>query len=232
MGPWQNHPRLFSNPIRPDYHHQFHGYNPRLGPPPPNMGPNGPLLLPPNGPMIRPMNSAPPNPLMPTMPKRFPPPDSINNKMDTNDVSSNNTSSTGHSSSLPSPPAALNSDELPPPDIKLLDEISKDTMKSINIDNVSREIRYYGDIGIIFMHWDDPRDIGFQNGARRISIDGKELAVCSFNDDYREFIYEGEAHKYILKFILSFNNYFSILTDKNYLFQNKIRRTYAGIIYR
>ncbi|XP_020708436.2 uncharacterized protein LOC105686821 isoform X2 [Athalia rosae] len=85
--------------------------------------------------------------------------------------------------------------ELPAPDAKILDQITKDTMKSISIDGIPREIRYYGDTGVVFMNWDDPREIGFQDGVRRILIDEKDTVTCAFNGDYKEFIYEGEVHK-------------------------------------
>ncbi|XP_015603412.1 uncharacterized protein LOC107271676 isoform X2 [Cephus cinctus] len=85
--------------------------------------------------------------------------------------------------------------ELPLPDPKLLEEISNDSMKSINIDTIPREIRYYGQTGVVFMSWDDPREIGFQDGIRRVLIDDKDTITCAFNDPYKEFMYEGEVHR-------------------------------------
>ncbi|XP_076175712.1 pcf11 cleavage and polyadenylation factor subunit isoform X1 [Ptiloglossa arizonensis] len=212
VGPWQN-PRHFG-PIRPDY--QYHGGfnhnlgpNPRLGPgimgP---MGPNGPLmsnLLPngPIGPMGMPnppislpgmmMNNGPISNLMsnPNMPPlsaaRNVSPNS-SSKYDLED-GDQNYSTTMMKNQNP------HSRELPPPDPKLLDEIARDTMKSINIDNIPREIRYYGQTGVVFMNWDDPREIGFQDGIRRILIDDKDTITCAFNDQYKEFMYEGEVHR-------------------------------------
>lgn len=91
--------------------------------------------------------------------------------------------------------SSSHSRELPPPDAKLLEEISRDSMRSINIDTVPREIRYYGQTGVVFMKWDDPREIGFQDGVRRILIGDQDTITCSFNDQYKEFIYEGEVHR-------------------------------------
>lgn len=85
--------------------------------------------------------------------------------------------------------------ELPPPDPKILEEVSKDTMKSIKIDGQPREIRYYGETGVVFLSWDDPREIGFEDGVRRILIDDKDTVTCSFNGGYKEFMYEGEVHR-------------------------------------
>ncbi|XP_018312633.1 uncharacterized protein Pcf11 isoform X1 [Mycetomoellerius zeteki] len=214
VGPWQN-PRHFG-PMRPDY--QYHsgfnhnmGPNPRLGPgmmgP---MGPNGPIMsnLLPNGPMgpMGPMPN-PPMPMgchpammmnngpMPNLITNMPPLTSGRNvspntsgkyDLEDNDHSYNN-------AVLKNP--GSHSRELPPPDSKLLADIARDTMKSINIDNIPREIRYYGQTGVVFMNWDDPREIGFQDGIRRILIDEKDTITCAFNDQYKEFMYEGEVHR-------------------------------------
>ncbi|XP_050479654.1 uncharacterized protein LOC126868364 isoform X1 [Bombus huntii] len=219
VGPWQN-PRHFG-PMRPDY--QYHGGfnhsigpNPRLGPgmmgP---MGPNGPLMsnLLPNGP-IGPMGM--PNPPI-SLPGMNGPGMMINNGPMTSLISNTNMSSLNASRNV-SPSSSSKYDiedgdqnytttmiknpnphsrELPPPDSKLLDEIARDTMKSIDIDiqHIPREIRYYGQTGVVFMNWDDPREIGFQDGIRRILIDDKITITCAFNDNYKEFIYEGEVHR-------------------------------------
>jgi pre-mRNA cleavage complex 2 protein Pcf11 len=213
LGPWQNHPRLFPGPIRPDYHSPFHGtFGPRMGPPPP-MGPNGPIIMA-NGPMKPMVTSGPINPLgtgssMGSIPpsllvsngpirpeiavKRSPPTSGVSNIVTSN---LNNMNCSAKIENLDdSVNTNKNSGQLPQADPKLIEEIAKDTMKSINIDNVPREIRYYRNTGVVFMRWDDPRDIGFQDGARRIFIDGKDSIMCNFNDDYREFTYEGEVHK-------------------------------------
>ncbi|XP_012218940.1 pre-mRNA cleavage complex 2 protein Pcf11 isoform X2 [Linepithema humile] len=215
VAPWQN-PRHFG-PMRPDY--QYHGAfnhnmgpNPRLGPgmmgP---MGPNGPImsnLLPngpmgPMGPMANPsmamgchpammMNNGPMTNLMtnPNIPplvsgRNASPNTSAKYDLEDSDQSYGNVVKN----------AGSHNRELPPPDSKLLTEIARDTMKSINIDNIPREIRYYGQTGVVFMNWDDPREIGFQDGVRRILIDEKDTITCAFNDQYKEFIYEGEVHR-------------------------------------
>ncbi|KMQ93559.1 pre-mrna cleavage complex 2 protein pcf11 [Lasius niger] len=217
IGPWQN-PRHFG-PMRPDY--QYHGGfnhsmgpNPRLGPgmmggP---LGPNGPIMsnLLPNGPMgppIGPMSNSPmamgchpmmmnngpmtnlmTNPNIPSLAsgRNLSPNASAKYDLDDNDQSYGGTTAKNSGS---------HSRELSPPDPKLLAEIARDTMKSINIDNIPREIRYYGQTGVVFMNWDDPREIGFQDGIRRILIDDKDTITCAFNDQYKEFMYEGEIHR-------------------------------------
>lgn len=219
VGPWQN-PRHFG-PMRPDY--QYHaGYNHNIGPNPrlgPSMmgpiGPNGPIIsnLLPNGPigpigMPNPslslsgmngpgimMNNGPipslmSNANMPSLSTgRNVSPNATATKYDLEDGDQN------YNAALPKNQGP-HSRELPPPDSQLLDEIARDTMKSINIDNIPREIRYYGQTGVVFMNWDDPREIGFQDGVRRILIDDKDTITCAFNDQYKEFIYDGEVHRY------------------------------------
>ncbi|XP_011684445.1 PREDICTED: uncharacterized protein LOC105447883 isoform X2 [Wasmannia auropunctata] len=212
VGPWQN-PRHFG-PMRPDY--QYHsgfnhmGPNPRLGPgmmgP---MGPNGPIMsnLLPNGPMgpmgpmanspmamgchpAMMMNNGPMSNLMSNMPPMASGRNVSSNASSKYDLEDNES----YGNAMMKNPGS-HSRELPPPDSKLLTEIARDTMKSINIDNIPREIRYYGQTGVVFMNWDDPREIGFQDGIRRILIDEKDTITCAFNDQYKEFMYEGEVHR-------------------------------------
>ncbi|KAG7198467.1 hypothetical protein KM043_005849 [Ampulex compressa] len=217
VGPWQN-PRHFG-PMRPEY--QYHGGfnhsigpNARLGPSMMGpMGPNGPIMsnLLSNGP-VGPMGI--PNPAM-SMSGMNGPGMMINNGPISNLISNPNMHSLSQGRNVSpnssskyelddndqnySAPLLKNQGshnrELPPPDPKLLDDIARDTMKSINIDNIPREIRYYGQTGVVFMNWDDPREIGFQDGIRRILIDEKDTITCAFNDQYKEFMYEGEVHR-------------------------------------
>ncbi|XP_011308584.1 uncharacterized protein [Fopius arisanus] len=201
VGPWQN-PRF--PPMRPDFN-QFHsGFNSNLGPrmggimgP---MGPNAPMMpgLLANGPIgpvgINPLNINGPGGLLINGPSR-------GNLLGhlPNAVNSVNTSvqpsSPPQFDEKSSSEENRHSRELPSPDPKLLEEISSDSMKSINIDNMPREIRYYGSIGVVFMSWDDPREIGFQDGTRRILIDDKDTITCAFNEPYKEFLYENDVHK-------------------------------------
>ncbi|XP_034938196.1 uncharacterized protein Pcf11 isoform X2 [Chelonus insularis] len=213
IGPWQN-PRQFG-PIRPDFN-QFHGFNsgigagPRLGPgllgP---MGPNGPIMpgMIPNGPMgpmglpntaMTNMNGPPslllngPHQTHNNILSHAPPP---TRNISPNSVLKFDMNDTQNFDDKNGKEQGILNRELPQPDPKLLEEITSDTMKSINIDGIPREIRYYGQTGVVFMSWDDPREIGFQNGVRRILIDDKDTIICAFNGPYKEFIYEGEIHK-------------------------------------
>ncbi|KAJ8667667.1 hypothetical protein QAD02_009330 [Eretmocerus hayati] len=209
VGPWQKHPRVpFGGPMRPDFRPPFHGgFNPRMGHPPPPIGPNGPVLLP-NGPLNPPIPGGPMNSLIPSGP---PPPLGVppNVIMGGSGPLISHQRPPGVGSGDDSPNRSYNNDSEEPEseemepvtdqvseaDPELLEEISKDMMKTITIDGLPKEVRYYGDQAVIFMHWDDPRDVYFQSGARRVFIDGKEALVCSFNDDYREFTHNGEVHR-------------------------------------
>jgi pre-mRNA cleavage complex 2 protein Pcf11 len=93
---------------------------------------------------------------------------------------------------------ARGNDELPPADPLILDLIAQDTMRTINIDGVPREIRFYGDTAVVMLAWDDPREIGFQGGARTVTFDDRESVLCSLNDSYRECIVDGSTHRLVL----------------------------------
>ncbi|KAG8225210.1 hypothetical protein J437_LFUL009055, partial [Ladona fulva] len=85
--------------------------------------------------------------------------------------------------------------ELPPPDRAELAAMENDRMKTINIDGVPREIRFYGDAAIIMMRWDDPRELCFQGGSRRVTFDGgPEGIICSFGEGPREVLVSGRPH--------------------------------------
>ncbi|PNF20268.1 hypothetical protein B7P43_G14856 [Cryptotermes secundus] len=90
---------------------------------------------------------------------------------------------------------AHGNDELPPADPMILKLIAQDRMRTINIGGVPREIRFYGDTAVVMLAWDDPREIGFQGGARTVTFDERESILCSLNDTYREFIIDGSMHR-------------------------------------
>jgi hypothetical protein len=98
-------------------------------------------------------------------------------------------------------PQTRASDELPPADALILDLIAQDTMRTINIDGVPREIRFYGDTAVVMLAWDDPREIGFQGGTRLVSFDDKESVLCSFGDTYRECTIDGSTHRLVIKIL-------------------------------
>ncbi|CAG2059146.1 unnamed protein product, partial [Timema podura] len=94
------------------------------------------------------------------------------------------------------PPMLVRDRELPPADAKLLEHILQDSMRTINIDGVPREIRFYGDTAIVMMTWDDPREISFQgNVKRRVTFDDRDSILCAINEGYRDFVLDGITHR-------------------------------------
>ncbi|CAB3225554.1 unnamed protein product [Arctia plantaginis] len=84
------------------------------------------------------------------------------------------------------PPLGAPSFPIPPTDFKVLEYIEQDPVKTIQIDGVPREIRFYGDTAVIMLEWDDPREIKFLPGCRRVTFDNKDSIVLTFNEDYKQ----------------------------------------------
>ncbi|KAJ6647215.1 Pre-mRNA cleavage complex 2 protein Pcf11 [Pseudolycoriella hygida] len=70
-------------------------------------------------------------------------------------------------------------------------------VRTINIDSIPREIRFYDDVVIAFMkeNGGEPKEIGFQSGERRVIVDNKESIVLAFNDSYKPFIIDGITYQ-------------------------------------
>lgn len=69
--------------------------------------------------------------------------------------------------------------------------------RTINIDGIPREIRFYDENAIAFMTENgcEPKEIGFQSGERRICVDGKDSIVLAFNDTYKTFIIDDKPYQ-------------------------------------
>lgn len=69
--------------------------------------------------------------------------------------------------------------------------------RTINIDKVPREIRFYDENAIAFMRdgSGEPKEIGFQSGERRVTVDGKDTIVLAFNDTYKTFLIDDKPHQ-------------------------------------
>jgi hypothetical protein len=72
---------------------------------------------------------------------------------------------------------------------------STDIMRSINIDGVPREIRFYEETAIIVMDFQDLREIGFQMGQRRVTVDDVITVFLDFNDNYKPIIIESKTYQ-------------------------------------
>lgn len=88
--------------------------------------------------------------------------------------------------SVSPPPLGTPTQIIPPTDYRIIEYIDQDPMKTIEIDGVPREIRFYGETAIIMLDWDDPREIKFLPGSRRITFDNKDSVVLSFNEEYKQ----------------------------------------------
>ncbi|KAM3958336.1 uncharacterized protein ACR2FA_007662 [Aphomia sociella] len=84
------------------------------------------------------------------------------------------------------PPLGAPGIVIPPTDFRILEYIDQDPVKTIQIDGVPREIRFYGETAVIMMEWDDPREIKFLPGCRRVTFDNKDSVVLSFNEGYKQ----------------------------------------------
>lgn len=69
-----------------------------------------------------------------------------------------------------------------------------DDMRTIPIDNIPREIRFYDDKAVILMAADDPRLLGFEPGIRSVFIDNMTID-CPVDGDYVDFLLDGQIHK-------------------------------------
>ncbi len=68
-------------------------------------------------------------------------------------------------------------------------------MRTIPIDNIPREIRFYDDKAVILMAADDPRLLGFQPCARGVLIDNVPLPRTATNERFTEFVLDGQMHQ-------------------------------------
>lgn len=72
--------------------------------------------------------------------------------------------------------------------------------RTISIDGIPREIRFYDEVAIAFMSESgrEPKEIGFQSGERRVIINNKEAIVLAFNEAYKPFLIDGQS--YLIRF--------------------------------
>lgn len=83
----------------------------------------------------------------------------------------------------------------PVPPVNTAFEVRPDeVVKTINIDNVAREIRFYGDTAVILMAAEDPRELGFQPGVRRVFLENVTIE-CAIGHDYMDFNFDGLMHR-------------------------------------
>ncbi|CAG4994297.1 unnamed protein product [Parnassius apollo] len=84
------------------------------------------------------------------------------------------------------PPIGTPGHTIPPTNFQILEYIDQDPVKTIQIDGVPREIRFYGETAVIMLDWDDPREIKFLPGCRRVTFDNKDSVMLNFNEGYKQ----------------------------------------------
>lgn len=87
--------------------------------------------------------------------------------------------------------------EIPEANADVLKMIRRDPVRSIHIDGISREIRHYGSTAVTFLSWDDPRQISFYNGLRKIIIDNDVEIPCYLNRPDVEYKLYGVYHRLV-----------------------------------
>jgi len=98
----------------------------------------------------------------------------------------------------PTPTRSPHKNDLPMADPLLLDEISGDPTKCLNIDDIARNIRYYGEAATIVMEDNKICDLSFQPDTedRRVIVDDSIVIFTRVNEtDYSTFTLNGEVHK-------------------------------------
>ncbi|XP_050085054.1 uncharacterized protein LOC126570945 [Anopheles aquasalis] len=82
----------------------------------------------------------------------------------------------------------------PPPPIATVTKLN-DSVRTINIDSIQREIRFYEETAVVFMNWDEPKEIGFQKGARMVVVDDRETFELGFNEPYKSVSIEKHVYQ-------------------------------------
>ncbi|XP_049536265.1 uncharacterized protein LOC125951454 isoform X2 [Anopheles darlingi] len=82
----------------------------------------------------------------------------------------------------------------PPPPISTVTKLN-DSVRTINIDSIQREIRFYEETAVVFMNWDEPKEIGFQKGARMVVVDDRETFELGFNEPYKSVSIENHVYQ-------------------------------------
>jgi hypothetical protein len=100
---------------------------------------------------------------------------------------------------------AHGNNELPQADPSILDLVAQNSVKTVYLHGVPKDVLFYGDTAVVMLAWDDPREIGFHDGVRRIVFDNTESVLCCLNDTYKECIMNGSTHRLVINiFIVTF----------------------------
>jgi len=98
----------------------------------------------------------------------------------------------------PTPTRSPHKNDLPMADPVLLEEIENDPTKCLNIDDIARNIRYYGELATIVMEDNKICDLSFQPDTedRRVIVDDSIVIFTRVNQTaYSTFTLNGEVHE-------------------------------------
>lgn len=80
----------------------------------------------------------------------------------------------------------------------ILDTSLDGLVLKIIIDGVPRDIRFYNETAVVFMNMDVPSEICFQNGQRRLTVDGIEATTLLWHETYKLIMIQTEEDSYEL----------------------------------
>ncbi|KAJ8944028.1 hypothetical protein NQ318_021744 [Aromia moschata] len=72
--------------------------------------------------------------------------------------------------------------------------VNQDETKSIVIDGLPKDIRFYDETAVVFINWDDPREISFQDGVRHVVFNDTDSFLLGFNKPYQEVLINSSPH--------------------------------------
>nr|CAH7763637.1 unnamed protein product [Callosobruchus chinensis] len=74
--------------------------------------------------------------------------------------------------------------------------VNQDEIKTLNIDGVPKDIRFYDETAVVFINWDDPREISFQEDkkVRHVTFNDKETYSLGLGRPYVEVQVNGKPH--------------------------------------
>ncbi|CAH1974031.1 unnamed protein product [Acanthoscelides obtectus] len=87
------------------------------------------------------------------------------------------------------------SPEMPSGDQLTNGAVNQDEIKTLFIDGSPKDIRFYDETAVVFINWDDPREITFQEeGVRHVTFNDKETYALGFDQPYVEVKVNGNPH--------------------------------------
>lgn len=83
---------------------------------------------------------------------------------------------------------------LPPANNYILGKIAQDTVKTILVDNVTKEVHFYGEIAVIDAGEKTPREITFKPGEASVCINSV-VVTCTFDQSEKKVFLGGKLFR-------------------------------------